>query len=864
MKIFTDFLRNTSFRRQLSITVAAVAIGIAFFSAVTSSIQGSRQIRQLLIAQGENAAENLARQSQLALLYGSEANATSAIKLTLEFPDVTRVEIRYADGRVLTTRGKNGVEVHVATERLTVIDRATHLEAETSDSWRFIAPVLTVDEEAVPFGSESVPQAPIGYVRIEQSKATLIKMMVNVFSVNLGLAFLFTVAALLTVRLLTKRLTDLLSVLVDAMVRAERGETNIRLDDSDGPKDIADMAHAFNSMISTLWDREQRFRSLIALSSDWYWEQDAQGRTSFVSSGLEEMTGLRSAQLIDQMRDNPSYFRNPAQGLAEYDKKVAAREPFYDLDFEVAEPGGGIRYGLTSGEPVWSRDGDFLGYRGVARDITARKRTENEIRQLNRELEQRVIERTAQLEVAKLAAETANHAKSAFLANMSHEIRTPLNAILGYAQLLARDARLPPVLRDTVTPIETGGARLLELINAILDLSKIEAGVIHLEPTEFDPHDVIREVAKLFALRCQQKRIRWHCELSIPVPQTVIGDAGKLRQVLINLLDNALKFTDHGEIALKVAAQGEDAYLFEVRDTGGGIPEAVQESIFLPFQQSEAGIQKGGTGLGLAISTRQVMLMGGQLKVESTPGAGSRFHFTLIFPEAKQPEPVRWNDTFRTVRLAAGACLPVLVVDDNAENCDILARMLREIGAEVSVASNGAEALNQLALRKVDIVFMDIRMPVMDGLTALKRMRSDLPPPWPKCIAITASALSHEAEMYRTEGFDDFISKPFLFDTIWECLHRQLPQKFVRDEPAMPEKAGTLPDVGSVELTPEMYRRLISLIDSGWVTGITEAFTELSQQGPAAMALVQRLMPVLKKFDMDGLRQELDQIPHAS
>ena len=380
---------------------------------------------------------------------------------------------------------------------------------------------------------------------------------------------------------------------------------------------------------------------------------------------------------------------------------------------------------------------------------------------------------------ARIAAEAANQAKSTFLANMSHEIRTPMNAILGYAQIMAGDPDLSELHSRAVQTIGTSGQHLLDLINDILDLSKIEAGREELSEDNFELSEFISELSALFELRCSQKGLAWRLDSRID-PTRVSGDAKKLRQVLINLLGNATKFTEAGEVALVLQADGDDGYRFEVRDTGPGIPVDRQQQIFQPFQQEESGLKFGGTGLGLAISRRHVELMGGTIGVESTEGKGSRFSIALPLPKVEgdavapsKPERI-WT---QPCRLAADCSARALVVDDTKTNRDVLDQLLSGLGVAVSVAADGKSAL-RFAESAIDIAFIDIRMPGMDGLELLHELRKRAGESLPKTVAVSASALEHQKREFLEAGFDAFIGKPFWREEICGCLVELLGVRF--------------------------------------------------------------------------------------
>ncbi len=343
-------------------------------------------------------------------------------------------------------------------------------------------------------------------------------------------------------------------------------------------------------------------------------------------------------------------------------------------------------------------------------------------------LEQRVVERTRELEKTKLEAEAANHAKSAFLANMSHEIRTPLNAILGYCQILRRHIDFNDRQISEVKALAQNGEQLLALINDVLDLSKIEAGRMELQNSDFDLTGLIENVSKTFEMRCKEKALDWRVEWQPAPPSTFVvhGDEGKLRQVLNNLLSNAVKFTDAGEIVLRLvttpSGNGVSRVAFHVIDTGIGIAVEDQAKIFRAFDQITSDEAREGTGLGLPIAQKHVVLMGGHLGVISTPGDGSQFFFTLPFTPDSESVVAISEDADLFIHLAEETPVKALVVDDVDDNRAVLARLLQDLGVEVQTAEHGGQVLHRLAAHGPDIVFMDIRMRVVDGLSAVREI----------------------------------------------------------------------------------------------------------------------------------------------
>jgi PAS domain S-box-containing protein len=400
----------------------------------------------------------------------------------------------------------------------------------------------------------------------------------------------------------------------------------------------------------------------------------------------------------------------------------------------------------------------------VAHDITERKATERTLEDQAARLTQLVHE----LEIAKRRAEEATETKSAFLANMSHEIRTPLNAILGMASL-ALNTRLSPRQRDYLETVKASGEALLEVVNDVLDFSKIDARRLELERTAFDVRDVVGDASRLLSLRAAEKRIELACDINARTPAVLLGDPGRLRQVLLNLIGNALKFTEQGEVVVRVrpdeAASDEEraVLVVSVTDTGIGIPEEKRDHVFQAFTQADNSTTRrfGGTGLGLAISQRLVELMGGRIWVESKVGFGSTFHFTAVFDRSPDhdAEPVM---AAREPKALAG--LRVLVVDDNATNRRILTEILESWQMQPVAAADAASGMRLLEEAVVeggrfDVVVTDAQMPVTDGFMFARRIKQDKRLTGTPVIMLTSMGRPDEGKG-RSSGVSAYLTKP--------------------------------------------------------------------------------------------------------
>jgi len=403
---------------------------------------------------------------------------------------------------------------------------------------------------------------------------------------------------------------------------------------------------------------------------------------------------------------------------------------------------------------------------------------------------------------AKQAAEAANIAKSEFLANMSHELRTPLNAIIGFTQVMSRDRSLSSEHQQHVNIISRSGEHLLELINDILQMSKIEAGKITLNTNSFDLYRLLDDLKAMLQLKALSKGLQLIIDCTADVPQYVETDERKLREVLINLLGNAIKFTGKGSVTLRVRAkQGNEnrsfsenskevqptsyCLTFEVEDTGPGIALEERNALFTPFGQTETGRNsQEGTGLGLAISQKFVQLMGGgDITVSSTLGKGTTFAFNIQIATSSASEIQTAQETRKVIGLAPDQPdYRILIVEDNLDNRLLLVKLLTSVGFSVCEAENGQEAIALLSSYSPHLILMDMRMPVMNGYEATRQIKAHLKGQATAVIALTASALEEDREAILSAGCDDFMCKPFREESLWEKIAQQLGVHYLYEE----------------------------------------------------------------------------------
>lgn len=524
--------------------------------------------------------------------------------------------------------------------------------------------------------------------------------------------------------------------------------------------------------------RDQQFytRSLIESNIDALITTDPRGIITDVNNQMEALTGCTRDELIGAPFKD--YFTDPERAEAGI-KRVLGESKLTDYELTARARDGKetvVSYNATT---FHDRDRKLQGVFASARDVTERKRYEQSLQQ-------------------------ANRAKSAFLANMSHEIRTPMNAILGFSQLMLREQDLTPQQCQYLETINRSGEHLLALINDILEMSKIEAGRTTLSLSTFDLPVLLKDLEMMFRVRTNEKKLSFSVEMIGDVPQYIVTDINKLRQVFINVLGNAVKFTEQGGIGVRVRADRDETtgplLRVEIEDTGPGISPEDQDKLFRHFEQTKTGQQAGtGTGLGLAISREFVRLMGGDITLNSRVGKGSVFVIRLPLNEGAARAVESREKPQHVLRLQSGQekCR-VLIADDIEDNRQLLAQLLAPIGFEIRLATNGAEAIREFEQWRPHLILMDFRMPVMDGHEAIRRIRAAAGGKEPKIIAVTASAMDENRLDLMAIGADDFISKPFREIELFQKIHNH-----TRVEYVYAEQATAASQDEAVELTPD-------------------------------------------------------------
>jgi two-component system sensor histidine kinase/response regulator len=592
---------------------------------------------------------------------------------------------------------------------------------------------------------------------------------------------------------------------------------------------------------------------------------DTDGIIEYINAAFTQITGYSAEEIIGHKAGFIKSGQTP-ETLYEALWQTLQRGEIWQGEFINRRKNGELFNDFSIISPIRQADGRITHYLSIQKDITERKRIEQEIESYRHGLENLVLQRTQEFLEAKTQAETANQAKSEFLANISHEIRTPMNAIIGFNSLCLR-TELSPQQKDYLTKIGSASQSLLKLINEILDLSKIEAGQISLESIPINIKNLFNKIIDLVKYDATKKGVG----LSINIAPklliyTLLGDPQRLKQVLLNLCSNAIKFSHQGCIKLNVeiALQESEAITlrFSVQDQGIGIAPAQQEKLFKPFSQADASTTRnfGGTGLGLSICKGLVEKMGGHIWLESEAGIGSTFYFTARLPLNDRAAPVV-DEPQSEASLPHWEGKRVLLVEDNEFNQQIASEMLSEFGLKVELAENGLQAIQKIETETFDLVLMDIQMPVMDGCAATQHIRKQTRFDALPIVALTANVMSHERTLYEQFGMNDTLAKPLELSALLASLTRWLPkpdlvferaQAEASPKPIRPPESIELPSYPGINSAPVIqrmrgnintFKRFVSLFPTQFSEAILPLQQALNQQD---FATARRLAHTIK------------------
>ncbi len=592
---------------------------------------------------------------------------------------------------------------------------------------------------------------------------------------------------------------------------------------------------------------EERYLAILEEQTELIVRFWSDGTFTFVNEAYCRYFSLTRQEIIGT-RYQPIIFEADREQVAQLVNSINLENPTVTIENRVVVAGE-VRWTQWSNRALFDQQGRLVEIQAVGRDISDRKRTEMELQQ------------------AKEAAEAANRAKSTFLTNMSHELRTPLNAILGFSQLMSSSSSLSSEQLENLSIIRRNGNHLLTLINQVLDLSKIEAQCMTLNEKNFDLFCLLEDLEDMFSLKAKGKGLQLLFESTPDVPQYVRADEVKLRQVLINLLSNAIKFTKLGRVTLRVrsahsiAVEGakvpKTRLGFAVEDTGVGIAAEELDNLFEAFVQTSSGQQaQEGTGLGAVISRQFVRMMGSEITVESSLGRGTTFKFDIEVgvvesQDIESPQPTR-----RVIALEPNQPrYRLLIVDDKQDNRQLLMKLLNPLGFELQEAGDGREALESWENWEPHLIWMDMRLPVMDGYEATKQIKGTTKGQATIVIALSTSTLKEESAVALAVGCHDFIRKPFQPEDIFNAMNKYLGVQYIYEEPTflaapIPTRGQALTQADLAALPAPWLAKLHQAILEGHIKGMQTLIEQIRQPNES---LAKALLDLVNQYQFEQL-----------